>query len=302
MTQQAEVHGSTSDGRICASPSSGSCWRRRRPRVSCAPRSRRSRRASGAIPPPASLSASASPPSSAGTTAPRRSAAIRSACCAASCARCRAAARDERRRAPGRAGAIRRAQELERPAPSRQSRRAGRDAGPTSGPCRPTPRCAVSSRRTASTSGGASHHARPPAPSVPRRGSFDREVRSYEAAYVNGLWHWDCHYGSRKVLTARGEWHTPVLFGVLDDRSRLACHLQWYLAETAETIAHGLSQAFQKRGLPRSGAERQRRGDDRRRDHRGARPGSASCIRPRCPTAPTRMPSRRRSGGRSRAG
>src|SRR5216684_5896358 len=81
---------------------------------------------------------------------------------------------------------------------------------------------------------------------------FDREVRSYEAAYVNGLWHWDCHHGSRKVLTARGEWQTPILFGVLDDRSRLACHLQWYLAETAEIIAHGLSQAFQKRGLPRS--------------------------------------------------
>src|SRR5260221_9373633 len=82
---------------------------------------------------------------------------------------------------------------------------------------------------------------------------FDREVRSYEAAYVNGLWHWDCHHGSRKVLTARGEWQTPIVFGVLDDRSRLACHLQWYLAETAEIIAHGLSQAFQKRGLPRSG-------------------------------------------------
>src|SRR5208337_499659 len=81
---------------------------------------------------------------------------------------------------------------------------------------------------------------------------FDREVRSYEAEYVNGLWHWDCHHGSRKVLTARGEWQTPILFGVLDDRSRLACHLQWYLAESAETIAHGLSQAFQKRGLPRS--------------------------------------------------
>ena len=80
----------------------------------------------------------------------------------------------------------------------------------------------------------------------------DREVRSYEAEYVNGLWHWDCHHGSRKVLTQRGEWVTPILFGVLDDRSRLACHLQWYLAETAEVIAHGLSQAFQKRGLPRA--------------------------------------------------
>jgi putative transposase len=80
----------------------------------------------------------------------------------------------------------------------------------------------------------------------------DREIRSYEAEYVNGLWHWDCHHGSRKVLTRRGEWQTPILFGVLDDRSRLACHLQWYLAEAAEVIAHGLSQAFQKRGLPRA--------------------------------------------------
>jgi len=54
----------------------------------------------------------------------------------------------------------------------------------------------------------------------------DREIRGYEAEYVNGLWHWDCHHGSRKVLTSRGEWRTPILFGVLDDRSRLACHLQ----------------------------------------------------------------------------
>jgi transposase InsO family protein len=79
-----------------------------------------------------------------------------------------------------------------------------------------------------------------------------REVRSYEAGYVGGLWHWDCHFGSRKILTVRGEWATPVLFGVLDDRSRLACHLQWYLAENAHNVAHGLSQAFQKRGLPRA--------------------------------------------------
>jgi putative transposase len=80
-----------------------------------------------------------------------------------------------------------------------------------------------------------------------------REVRSYEAEHVNGLWHWDCHHGSKKVLTVGGEWVTPILFGVIDDHSRLACHLQWYLAETAEVIAHGLAQAFQKRGLPRAG-------------------------------------------------
>ena len=81
----------------------------------------------------------------------------------------------------------------------------------------------------------------------------DREVRSYEAEYVGGLWHWDCHYGSRKVLTPRGELVTPILFGVLDDRSRLVCHVQWYLSETAEIVGHGLAQAFQKRGLPRAG-------------------------------------------------
>jgi len=80
-----------------------------------------------------------------------------------------------------------------------------------------------------------------------------REVRSYEAPYVGSLWHWDGHAGSRPVLTARGEWITPVLIGVIDDRSRLACHLQWYRSENAECVAHGLSQAIQKRGLPRAG-------------------------------------------------
>jgi putative transposase len=82
---------------------------------------------------------------------------------------------------------------------------------------------------------------------------LDREVRSYEAEYVGSLVHFDAHHGSRKVLTPNGEWVTPILFGVLDDRSRLACHLQWYLkSETAEIVVHGLSQAFQKRGLPRA--------------------------------------------------
>lgn len=80
----------------------------------------------------------------------------------------------------------------------------------------------------------------------------DREVRSYEAEYVGQLFHWDGHKGSLKVLTQRG-WETPLLIGVDDDRSRLACHLQWFIGdERAEIVAHCLSQAFQKRGLPRS--------------------------------------------------
>jgi putative transposase len=79
-----------------------------------------------------------------------------------------------------------------------------------------------------------------------------REVRSYEVEYVGGLWHADYHHGSLKVLTAAGAWVTPVLLAFLDDRSRLCCHAQWYLAETAETFVHGLIQAIQKRSLPRA--------------------------------------------------
>lgn len=79
-----------------------------------------------------------------------------------------------------------------------------------------------------------------------------REVRSFETAYVDGLWHLDFHHGSHRVLTAEGVWQTPQCLGVLDDRSRLACHVQWYLAETAECLVHGVCQAFQKRRLPRS--------------------------------------------------
>lgn len=39
--------------------------------------------------------------------------------------------------------------------------------------------------------------------------------------------------------------------GVVDDRSRLLCHLQWYLAETTENMIHGVIQAIQKQGLCR---------------------------------------------------
>jgi putative transposase len=78
-----------------------------------------------------------------------------------------------------------------------------------------------------------------------------REVRSYEAEYVHALWHSDFHTGSLRVLTPGGEWKKPELFGAIDDRSRLGAHLQWYLDVSAESFVHGLSQAFQKRGLPR---------------------------------------------------
>ena len=79
-----------------------------------------------------------------------------------------------------------------------------------------------------------------------------REIRSYEAEYVGSLWHLDFHYGSLNVMTPSGQWERPLALGILDDHSRLCCHLQWYLSETTEDLVHGLSQAIQKRGLPRA--------------------------------------------------
>jgi len=95
---------------------------------------------------------------------------------------------------------------------------------------------------------------RPPEPGEVRAEHrlSERETRSFEAEYVGALWHLDFHAGHRKVLTPEGRWLTPHLLGVLDDRSRLACHLQWYLSESAQTLVHGLSQAIMKRGRPRA--------------------------------------------------
>src|SRR6202046_1549096 len=79
-----------------------------------------------------------------------------------------------------------------------------------------------------------------------------REIRSYEATHVGALWHLDFHHGSLKVLTSGGQWQRPIVLGILAAHSRLCCHMQWYLSETAEDLVHGLSQAIQKRGLPRA--------------------------------------------------
>ena len=79
-----------------------------------------------------------------------------------------------------------------------------------------------------------------------------REVRSYEVEHVLQLLHLDFHHGSRKVLTRRGEWVKPLLVGFIDDRSRFLCHAQWYTNEGTEELVHGLCQALQKVGLPRS--------------------------------------------------
>ncbi|HTP30335.1 MAG TPA: AAA family ATPase [Anaeromyxobacteraceae bacterium] len=76
----------------------------------------------------------------------------------------------------------------------------------------------------------------------------NREVRSYEAEYVGSLWHLDFHHGSLKVLTHRGQWQRPIALGILDDHSRLCCHVQWYLSEI-ESFAWRVEQLVQEGGF-----------------------------------------------------
>jgi transposase InsO family protein len=78
------------------------------------------------------------------------------------------------------------------------------------------------------------------------------EIRSYEVEYVHGLYHLDFHHGSRRVLEPDGRWIKPMLLGVIDDHSRLGCHLQWYRSEDTQSLVHGFCQALAKRGLPRA--------------------------------------------------
>jgi len=85
-----------------------------------------------------------------------------------------------------------------------------------------------------------------------QRAQDGREIRSYENEYVNGLWHLDFHYGSREIITSAGEIARPICLAVIDDHSRLLCHIQWYLTESSDDLIHGFNQALQKRGVPRS--------------------------------------------------
>ena len=89
----------------------------------------------------------------------------------------------------------------------------------------------------------------------PRRAAVPdgtREVRSFEATHVGALFHLDGHQGSLKVLNRQGEWITPIGLCVVDDHSRLICHLQWYAHENTQCLVHVVSQAFQRRQLPRA--------------------------------------------------
>ena len=80
----------------------------------------------------------------------------------------------------------------------------------------------------------------------------EREVVSYEVTHVGSLGHLDFHHGKLRIVTDKGEHRAPICFALIDDRSRLISHIQWYLGETTEELVHGFSQAMMKRGLVRA--------------------------------------------------
>jgi len=104
--------------------------------------------------------------------------------------------------------------------------------------------------------GQALMRARDRSPSAARQAGAvfaEREMRSYEVTHCHSLWHTDGHVCSRRVLLADGRYQVPHAIGVLDDYSRLGCHVQWYLGdERTETVVHCLMQAIEKRKLPRA--------------------------------------------------
>lgn len=86
-----------------------------------------------------------------------------------------------------------------------------------------------------------------------RRKRFEqKEIRSYENPYVSGLWHLDFHHGRRLVIAPNGKKVVPICLCVLDDHTRLCCHIQWFLHEDTRVLVHGFMQALLKRGLPRA--------------------------------------------------
>lgn len=91
---------------------------------------------------------------------------------------------------------------------------------------------------------------RTPALEITESNLEKKEIRSYEVDHVGSLWHLDFHHTARKIQGKAGEWRDIFCLAIHDDHSRVACHVQWYSAETAKNLIHGVSQAIMKRGRP----------------------------------------------------
>lgn len=56
----------------------------------------------------------------------------------------------------------------------------------------------------------------------------------------------------KTILKPSGAWITGLAIGILDDRSRLVCHVQLCWSEDTNDLVHGFSQTIQMPGLPRA--------------------------------------------------
>ena len=79
-----------------------------------------------------------------------------------------------------------------------------------------------------------------------------QEKKSYEMTFSGALWHLDFHHARRMILLPNGMRVVPKCLAIMDDCTRLCCHIQWFLHETTECLVHGFIQALLKRGLPRA--------------------------------------------------
>ena len=87
---------------------------------------------------------------------------------------------------------------------------------------------------------------------VRSRAPITKEKKSFEVGFAGGLWHLDFHHARRMVLLPNGRQVVPICLAIMDDCTRLCCHIQWFIHETAEVLVHGFMQALLKRGLPRA--------------------------------------------------
>jgi transposase InsO family protein len=78
-----------------------------------------------------------------------------------------------------------------------------------------------------------------------------KEKKSFESSFAGELWHLDFHHGKRTVVLSNGQRVVPICLAIMDDCTRVCCHIQWFIHETAEVLVHGFIQALLKRGLPR---------------------------------------------------
>jgi hypothetical protein len=74
------------------------------------------------------------------------------------------------------------------------------------------------------------------------------EIRNCEGTHCSALWRLDLYAGSGTVLPAHGTC-AKTLAVVVNDRSRLAVHVQCDRGETVDGLVNGLSRALMRRSL-----------------------------------------------------